>query len=242
MAPVAMQQGRYAAALVRARLRDSPSRPFRYRDKGNVATIGRARAVADLHVVRLSGFPAWITWLVVHLFNLVGFRNRLLVLISWAFNFVTRGRGARSSLRGATSASSTRWPARLWMPSVPPTASTWSVQQTSPSPCVRPGERNHRPREARAGRPRARRASALAPARDARRVPFVPILTRSCCRAERTAGAPASWTIATRCRRSRGPVKSELMLPCLESPRTYVDVATMVHFKATSFALTHTSR
>jgi NADH dehydrogenase len=95
VAPVAMQQGRYAAALVRARLRDRPSRPFRYRDKGNVATIGRARAVADLHVVRLSGFPAWITWLVVHLFYLVGFQNRLLVLISWAFSFVTRGRGAR---------------------------------------------------------------------------------------------------------------------------------------------------
>ena len=95
VAPVAMQQGRYAAALVRARLRDRPSRPFRYRDKGNVATIGRARAVADLHVVRLSGFPAWITWLVVHLFYLVGFQNSLLVLISWAFSFVTRGRGAR---------------------------------------------------------------------------------------------------------------------------------------------------
>src|SRR4051794_27338099 len=95
VAPVAMQQGRYAAALVRARLRGRLMRPFRYRDKGNVATIGRARAVADLHVVRLSGFPAWITWLVVHLFYLVGFQNRLLVLVSWAFSFATRGRGAR---------------------------------------------------------------------------------------------------------------------------------------------------
>jgi len=95
VAPVAMQQGRYAAALVRARLRGRPSRPFRYRDKGNLATIGRARAVADLHVVRLSGFPAWITWLVVHLWYLVGLQNRLLVLIRWAFSFVTRGRGAR---------------------------------------------------------------------------------------------------------------------------------------------------
>jgi NADH:ubiquinone reductase (H+-translocating) len=95
VAPVAMQQGRYAAALVRARLRDRPCRPFRYRDKGNLATIGRARAVGDLHVLRLSGFPAWITWLVVHLWYLVGFQNRLLVLIRWAFSFVTRGRGAR---------------------------------------------------------------------------------------------------------------------------------------------------
>jgi NADH dehydrogenase len=95
VAPVAMQQGRYAAALVRARLHGRPSRPFRYRDKGNLATIGRARAVADLHVVRLSGFPAWVTWLVVHLWYLVGFQNRVLVLIQWAFSFLTRGRGAR---------------------------------------------------------------------------------------------------------------------------------------------------
>src|SRR3954451_4708836 len=95
-----MQQGRYAAALA--------SRPFRYRDKGNVATIGRARAVADLHVVRLSGFPAWITWLVVHLFYLVGFQNRLLVLISWAFSFVTRGRGARIIGSGAPRAEARR--------------------------------------------------------------------------------------------------------------------------------------
>jgi NADH:ubiquinone reductase (H+-translocating) len=95
VAPVAMQQGRYAAALVRARLRNRPSRPFRYHDKGNLATIGRARAVADLHVVRLSGFPAWITWLLVHLFYLVGYQNRLLVLINWAFSFLTRGRDDR---------------------------------------------------------------------------------------------------------------------------------------------------
>ena len=141
VAPVAMQQGRYAAALVRARLRDRPSRPFRYRDKGNVATIGRARAVADLHVVRLSGFPAWITWLVVHLFYLVGFQNRLLVLISWTFSFVTRGRGARIiSSEGAPRGSSTRWPvrrpARFWILSIPPTASTRSVKPTSPGPCA----------------------------------------------------------------------------------------------------------
>src|SRR3954471_777388 len=95
VAPVAMQQGRYAARVVRARLRGREEGPFHYRDKGNLATIGRARAVADLHLVRLSGFPAWITWLLVHLWYLVGFQARLLVLISWAFSFVTRGRGAR---------------------------------------------------------------------------------------------------------------------------------------------------
>src|SRR3954462_3281020 len=65
VAPVAMQQGRYAARVVRARLRGRTEGPFHYRDKGNLATIGRASAVADLHLIRLSGFPAWLTWLVV---------------------------------------------------------------------------------------------------------------------------------------------------------------------------------
>ncbi len=95
VAPVAMQQGRYAAKVIKARLRGREEGPFRYRDKGNLATIGRARAVADLHVARLSGFPAWVTWLVVHLWYLIGFQNRLLVMIRWAFSFFTRGRGGR---------------------------------------------------------------------------------------------------------------------------------------------------
>jgi NADH:quinone reductase (non-electrogenic) len=95
VAPVAMQQGRYAAKLVRARLRGHRIDPFHYRDKGNLATIGRARAVADLHVIRLSGFPAWAAWLVVHLWYLIGFQNRILVFIRWSFSFFTHGRGAR---------------------------------------------------------------------------------------------------------------------------------------------------
>jgi NADH dehydrogenase len=95
LAPVAMQQGRYAAKAVRARLQGRPAPPFRYRDKGNLATIGRAAAVADIKGFKLSGFLAWITWLVVHLFYLVGFQNRLLVLIRWSISFATRGRGAR---------------------------------------------------------------------------------------------------------------------------------------------------
>jgi NADH dehydrogenase len=95
VAPVAMQQGRYVARVVRERLRGRTEGPFRYRDKGNLATIGRASAVADLHLIRLSGFPAWLTWLVVHLWYLVGFQNRLLVFIRWSFSFFTRGRGAR---------------------------------------------------------------------------------------------------------------------------------------------------
>jgi NADH dehydrogenase len=95
VAPVAMQQGRYAAGVVRARLRGRPHGAFRYRDKGNLATIGRASAVADIKGVRLSGFPAWATWLLVHLWYLIGFQNRLLVLIRWSFSFATHGRGAR---------------------------------------------------------------------------------------------------------------------------------------------------
>jgi NADH:ubiquinone reductase (H+-translocating) len=95
VAPVAMQQGRYAAKLVRGRLSGDDVGPFHYRDKGNLATIGRASAVADLHTVRLSGYLAWAAWLVIHLYYLIGFQNRLLVLIRWSFSFLTRGRGAR---------------------------------------------------------------------------------------------------------------------------------------------------
>jgi NADH:ubiquinone reductase (H+-translocating) len=95
VAPVAMQQGRYAAKVIRSRLRGRDHGAFRYRDKGNLATIGRAAAVADVKGFRLSGFLAWATWLVVHLWYLIGFQNRLLVLIRWSFSFVTHGRGAR---------------------------------------------------------------------------------------------------------------------------------------------------
>jgi NADH dehydrogenase len=95
VAPVAMQQGRYAAEVVLARLRGQETSPFRYHDKGNLATIGRGTAVAEVKRIRLSGFLAWITWLVVHLWYLVGFQNRVLVFIRWAVSFVTHGRGAR---------------------------------------------------------------------------------------------------------------------------------------------------
>jgi NADH dehydrogenase len=94
-APVAMQQGRYAARLVRDRLRERSTPPFRYRDKGNLATIGRAAAVADIRGLRLSGSLAWLTWLGVHLWYLVGFQNRVLVFVRWSFSFWTHGRGAR---------------------------------------------------------------------------------------------------------------------------------------------------
>ena len=71
-----MQQGRYVAGVIRARLAGKETKPFHYHDKGNLATIGRAAAVADIKGLRLSGFIAWVTWLVVHLWYLVGFQNR----------------------------------------------------------------------------------------------------------------------------------------------------------------------
>jgi NADH dehydrogenase len=95
VAPVAMQEGRYAAKVVRARLRSRETPPFRYRDKGNLATIGRGAAVADVKGLRLSGVIAWFTWLGVHLWYLVGFQNKLVVIIRWAISFLTHGRGAR---------------------------------------------------------------------------------------------------------------------------------------------------
>ena len=93
--PVAIQQGRYVGRLVRDRLRGRETRPFRCRDKGNPATIGRARGVADLHVVRLAGPPAWLVRLPAHLWDLIGFQSRLLVMTRRAFSFATRGSGAR---------------------------------------------------------------------------------------------------------------------------------------------------
>jgi NADH dehydrogenase len=95
VAPAAMQEGRYAAKVVRARLESSDSPPFHYHDKGNLATIGRGAAVADVGPLKLSGFLAWVTWLVVHLWYLVGFENRIIVFTRWGFSFVTHGRGAR---------------------------------------------------------------------------------------------------------------------------------------------------
>jgi NADH dehydrogenase len=95
VAPVAIQEGRYAGRLIANRVRGRETSPFHYRDKGNVATIGRARGVADLNFVRVSGPLAWLLWLGVHIWYLIGFQNRLLVITQWAFSFVTRGRSAQ---------------------------------------------------------------------------------------------------------------------------------------------------
>src|SRR6516165_2454243 len=95
ISPVAMQQGRHAARNILAMIQGRKPQRFRYWDKGTMATIGRNKAVADLKFVHLSGLPAWLAWLFVHIIFLVGYRNRLLVLIQWAWAYLTFDKGAR---------------------------------------------------------------------------------------------------------------------------------------------------
>ena len=96
LAPVAMQEGTYVARSIRARLeRKNPPGPFRYFNKGNLATIGRTSAIADLKHIQLSGLIGWLAWATVHIFYLVNFRNRALVMLQWSFSYLTFARGAR---------------------------------------------------------------------------------------------------------------------------------------------------
>ena len=95
VSPVAMQQGRYAAKLIRARLKGQDYPPFKYVHKGSLATIGRSAAVADFGQLRFSGWLAWVLWLFVHVLFLIEFRNRILVTLQWAWSYFTRNRGAR---------------------------------------------------------------------------------------------------------------------------------------------------
>src|SRR3954469_24374376 len=95
VAPVAIQQGRFVAKLIKARLAGRPVPTFHYRNLGDMATIGRSAAVANLGKLHFSGFIAWMMWLLVHLMNLVSFRNRLLVLIQWGWSYMSYDRAAR---------------------------------------------------------------------------------------------------------------------------------------------------
>jgi NADH dehydrogenase len=95
VAPVAIQQGRFVARLINARQRGKTLPKFRYRNLGNLATIGRSAAVADFGRVRLSGFVAWVLWLFIHLMNIVNYRNRVLVFLQWGWNYLTHDRSAR---------------------------------------------------------------------------------------------------------------------------------------------------
>ena len=95
VAPAASQLGRHVARNIIADIEGRARQPFRYRNKGSLATIGRARAVADFGWLRFGGFFAWVAWLAVHIWYLIGFRNRFLVFLNWAWNYVTFRRGAR---------------------------------------------------------------------------------------------------------------------------------------------------
>ncbi len=96
VAPVAMQEGRYVARVIAQHVADKKSiPPFRYHSHGNLTTVGRSFAVAEIRPFQLSGFLAWVLWLVVHITYLIGFRNRFLVLFQWGWEYVTRQRSAR---------------------------------------------------------------------------------------------------------------------------------------------------
>ena len=95
VAPVAIQQARHAARNILRACQGRPLEPFHYIDKGSLATIGRAAAVADFGRIKLSGFFAWLAWLLVHIFFLIGFRNRFVVMIDWAWAYFAYHRSAR---------------------------------------------------------------------------------------------------------------------------------------------------
>jgi len=95
VAPVAMQQGKYAARLIKQRLKERELPAFHYFDKGSLAVIGRNAAVAQMGTLHFSGFVAWLAWVFVHIWYLIEFDNKLLVLFQWAYNYFTRRRGAR---------------------------------------------------------------------------------------------------------------------------------------------------
>ena len=95
LAPAAMQEGRHAAENVLRAIDGKPAEPFRYKDRGVLATIGKGAAVADLGRLRLSGVVAWLAWLTIHIFYLIGFRNRFFVLAEWAWIYLRNDRGAR---------------------------------------------------------------------------------------------------------------------------------------------------
>jgi len=100
IAPAAMQTGTHAANNILERVAGRPAKKFHYTDKGSMATIGRNKAIADLRGLRLTGFPAWLSWLLIHLIFLIGFRNQIMVFIKWAWAYVAYTHGARLSYRG----------------------------------------------------------------------------------------------------------------------------------------------
>lgn len=95
VAGVALQQGKYLGDAIRRRIAGKPVKPFRYRDRGAMATIGRNRAIAEIGRLRFKGYPAWLAWVFVHIYYLSGFRNRVFVMAQWAWAYFTHKRSMR---------------------------------------------------------------------------------------------------------------------------------------------------
>ncbi|MGA9565335.1 MAG: NAD(P)/FAD-dependent oxidoreductase [Candidatus Korobacteraceae bacterium] len=145
VAPVAMQEGKWVARQIAADLAGNPRAPFHYVDKGSLATIGRAAAVAQFGKVHISGFLAWLSWLFIHIFFLVGFRNRIIVMIQWAWSYFTYDRSARliTGEQHANAVTAIEYTEELealrTQPGTPDTAKsdTSSRAQSSPQPVPR---------------------------------------------------------------------------------------------------------
>ncbi len=128
VAPAAQQEGRHAVRMIRADLQRRPRAPFRYLDKGALATIGRAAAVAEIGNLRTEGLFAWLLWLVVHIMTLIGFRNRFRVLAEWAFAYLRFERGARL-ITGEIAGGSAH-------PSLSPAGDVWDAKEMRGTPTV----------------------------------------------------------------------------------------------------------
>jgi NADH dehydrogenase len=136
VAPAAMQEGAHAAKAIARALVGGKRVPFRYFDKGSLATIGRAAAVAERDTIHMTGFVAWLAWLVIHLFFLIGFRNRVLVMLEWAWAYVAYDRGARVITQAWRPTAAVRGPASQLPP--PPAPRTTGPLAPPPGPAFPP--------------------------------------------------------------------------------------------------------
>jgi len=153
VSPVAMQQARYAAQIIRWEMESlgrPPRSPFSYFDKGSMATIGRSRAIAEARGLKMHGFIAWLAWLFIHIWYLIGFKNRLMVLLNWTWSYLSYRRGARlitstgwrPGLEAEQAALSTRHPPAALPGASPPSATAPSLLEGARSPeSVRPQAR-----------------------------------------------------------------------------------------------------
>ena len=132
VAPVAIQQGKFVAKLINARLQGKPLPEFKYHDLGSLATIGRSKAVADFGWLKISGLVAWVLWLFIHLMNLVSFRNRLLVLMQWGWSYISYDRAARLITGMPTPAQNPQDPHTTVAAPVPVTESTTETTEDPP--------------------------------------------------------------------------------------------------------------